>query len=729
MDNKKSREPNRPEASPICGVWQNLTRLLSSPVDGASLGVFRICFGVIMMLEALTLLRPSESASGKVPIEIYYTGSDINFSFQYEGFAWLPLFPAPVIYGIVALLALSGLTLALGLFYRISTVSVFLTWGYLFAVESTRTYWMSHYYLVVLCSFLLIWMPGARRYSIGGKSVEQTRVPFWNLLLLRGQLIIAYFYAGFAKLNADWMLDAEPVRYFLSRPHVTTPFDFVNAIIGAKAFAYFIAWAGAAFDLSVGFLLIFRKTRILGMVLMLVFHGTNHFLIFEDIGWFPLLGVTTSLIFFEPDWPDRLMTKFGYQPNYKKPKVAIANEPFQIGRIVPPFVAFWLIWQIVFPLRHFLIPGDARFTFEGLRFSWRLKAEVYRSSALEIRVSDTDLFEKNENGSMTLNWDKWQGERVIYRGTDPNEIDWNQLPEIVALYEPLIGERILYNPYAKSQNGKAKTQMESYQRAQQVWQELYGRRPESFKGTIPLKSIIDGYAQALGQNGFQPGDDRQALLNTIVRKHGRDGDGTMIPILRKMYPFELSGVPPKETPFLLIEDATLIPQPPSELMRIDRDAWRAGPATESLAGRKYKHSGREPLVLHTQKYKFENKTIFPKNCVIDSLVDADMEPYIPWDYMQDVTISKAMHISTQPFLLRRYARRIAEAWERKHGNRPSVYAFTSVSLTGRPLQQIVDPTVDLATVPVFWMRHNSWIKDLELNRIPRDNPLPDFLGK
>ena len=44
-----------------------------------------------------------------------------------------------------------------------AVVTMFLSWAYFFFVESTRTYWQSHYYLELLAVFLLIWMPAARR--------------------------------------------------------------------------------------------------------------------------------------------------------------------------------------------------------------------------------------------------------------------------------------------------------------------------------------------------------------------------------------------------------------------------------------------------------------------------------------------------------------------------------------------------------------------------------------
>jgi hypothetical protein len=33
---------------------------------------------------------------GGVPLETYYTGSDIKFHFPYDGFGWLPMLPTIV---------------------------------------------------------------------------------------------------------------------------------------------------------------------------------------------------------------------------------------------------------------------------------------------------------------------------------------------------------------------------------------------------------------------------------------------------------------------------------------------------------------------------------------------------------------------------------------------------------------------------------------------------------
>lgn len=233
-------------------------------------------------------------------------------------------------------MAIASVTLALGLLHRTSAIVVFLTWGYLYAVESTRTNWMSYYYLELLVLFLLIWVPAGTRLSvprIGGlRSDPDGTIPFWPIALLRGQLVIAYFHAGLAKLNTDWLLDAQPVRYFLSRPttHARLEWLFgagtdgvVGSFVHGTGMAYLLSWTGALFDLLVGPLLLIRSTRTLALFLLVTFHSINHFLLFDDIGRFPLLGIASATIFLDADWPDRLRQRLGIRPP-SQPAVAPA---------------------------------------------------------------------------------------------------------------------------------------------------------------------------------------------------------------------------------------------------------------------------------------------------------------------------------------------------------------------------------------------------------------------
>src|SRR5204863_3292539 len=142
------------------------------------------------------------------------------------------------------------------------------------------------------------------------------------------------------------------------------------------------------------------------------FHATNHLLIFDDIGWFPLVGILTALIFLDPDWPERfwiwlrhprvakpdrnwfvggavavpiLGAALGWKLRPSEPPLA-GTVPHPLARTVMPFAVVWLLWQILMPIRHYFIAGDARFTYEGLSLSWRLKSEVRRAYAAQLFV-------------------------------------------------------------------------------------------------------------------------------------------------------------------------------------------------------------------------------------------------------------------------------------------------------------------------------------------------------
>jgi hypothetical protein len=748
------------------------------------LAVFRMALGLVMALEAYSLCQPNPAAIsvGTTPLETYYTGADIHFHFPYEGFDWLPLLPAPYIYFLVGVLAVAGITMAAGFLYRISSALVWLSWTYLWVVESTRSYWQSHYYLEVLATFLMIWMPAANRWSVDAwlrrdKSEPENNagtVPFWTLFLLRGQLFIAYFYAGVAKLNADWLLDAAPVRWFLSDAGVTHPYEpylsarqlaWFKGLLQSEAAAYFFSYAGAAFDLGVGFLFVFRRTRILALVLMCCFHGLNHLLIFDDIGWFPLLGVTTALIFLDPDWPQRFW-RWCRRPQLSRPDWGwlAAGAVFapgvgaalgwklnpapsrgspaassRLGPLTMPFIVGWLVWQSFMPLRHFLIPEDARITYEGMSFSWRLKGEARRAYAHQLYVHDDALLAPNASGRARINWNEWHGDRVFYHKVTPGRINWAQLPEIVVLLEPTLGERVFYNPW--SGVGSPRNEADSRARATQLWQELYGHPPTGMRRTEPLSSALEPLAAALQQGGQAkeaavlaglaerlrqlqnaPGEAMPvhgAILALLTQLQRRDLNGAMLPFLAAMDPFALEGEH-AAAPFLCLEEPALLDPASKQRGRLNRAAWRFGPGTRNPRPARDANVGGEPLEIYTGEVGPEARLLLPQVCLFDSVEQPERMPYLYWNSLKDLTFSKALHVSLQAFYLRRYACRVASLWQKEYGRRPAVTALTAVSLNGRPHQALVDPQADLASVSVTHFGHNPWIRPLETPRIPRE---------
>ncbi len=91
-------------------------------------------------------------------------------------------------------------------------------------------------------------------------------------------------------------------------------YPVVGPFLATEAAAYFFSWGGALFDLSIGFLLLSRRTLPIAFFAILFFNMSNYFLF--DIGVFPFLMIAATLLFDEPDLPRRL---FGHPP---PPKVA-----------------------------------------------------------------------------------------------------------------------------------------------------------------------------------------------------------------------------------------------------------------------------------------------------------------------------------------------------------------------------------------------------------------------
>ena len=737
-----------------------------------------------MSLEAYALCRPNPAAisAGTTPLETYYTGADITFHMPYPLFAWLPLLPPHWIHALVGLLAIAGLTMALGLWYRPSAAIVFLTWGYLWVVESTRTYWQSHYYLEALLAFLMIWMPAARRYSVDAwlardKQPLLRTVPFWTILLLRGQLLLAYFYAGVAKLSADWLLDAAPIRWVLADPAITTRYaqflsasqlEFVRGILHSSNFAHFICWTGMFLDLAVGFLLLARRTRLFGLVLMVVFHATNHFILFDDIGWFPLVGVTTALIFLNPDWPERF-GRWLKRPRLAKPDWAWFNagavllpilgaalgwkakatdaplepkEPFRLSRWTIGFVVVWLVWQAVMPLRHYAIAGNGRFTYEGMSFSWRLKAEARHAQGHQLFIQDATIIPPPNSGARRINWSEWHGDKVVYRRLTPGRIHWSQLPEFIVLLEPLFGERILYNA-AAAPGVRAEAAIRD--RIGTIWQGLYGRPPAASRPCETLSRVLDSAAASLRAAGREPVATQAATLALrlgqiergelappeamktiravrpmLAELHARDLPPSTLAVLRTLEPFAVEGTVPGAGTLFVIEDAALFDATGGHPGRVNRKAWKGGAFSRSPRRPSDGYLGDQALVVYVGDIGIQSKELLPQVCIFDSEDYPEQPPFLWWNSPKELSFSKGLHLSVQAFLLRRYAQRVAALWEKEYGRRPIVNAATAVSLNGRPPQALVDPGVDLATVPVSYWRHNSWINDLELRRIPRE---------
>lgn len=127
-----------------------------------------------------------------------------------------------------------------------------------------------------------------------------------------------YFYAGLKKLDMDWMTGYSMTG--LSHQWVFDPFRLFLDDESIDLFLVHIG--GLCFDLSEGFLLIFNKTRPIGIFFGAMFHGMNSQMF--NIGMFPYAMLATLPLFCAYDWPKRL---FACTPNFIRKILPSQEEP------------------------------------------------------------------------------------------------------------------------------------------------------------------------------------------------------------------------------------------------------------------------------------------------------------------------------------------------------------------------------------------------------------------
>jgi len=346
--------------------FSRLRSCLFAEEDIASLVYFRILFGLIMLYEVVRYFRRDWIAR-------YFI--EPTFHFKYYGFEWVHPWPGDGMYYHFAALGVLAACITIGLAYRISTVLFFLGFTYVFLLEQAR--YLNHFYFVCLISFLMMFIPAHRAFSIDARlfpSVRSRTAPAWGLWLLRFQMGVVYFYGGLAKLNVDWFR-GEPVRTYLRNRSD----DPIFGLLANHEWAvYCIAYSGVLFDLLVVPFLLWRKTRAYAFLIGILFHLTNHHLF--NIGIFPWFSMGATALFFSPDWPRRLLVKIGIG-RANAQQLPITGEtsapPVQSFRqgstLVFALVMTYVAIQLLVPLRQWLYPGDVNWTDEGHRFSWRMR--------------------------------------------------------------------------------------------------------------------------------------------------------------------------------------------------------------------------------------------------------------------------------------------------------------------------------------------------------------------
>ena len=222
-----------------------LLTYVNTPLEAAPLAVFRILFGGLMLVSIVRFW-----AYGW--IEKLYL--EPQWHFKYFGFEWVqPL--GNFTYILFVICGLSAFLVMLGYRYRYSIILFFLSFTYIELMDKTT--YLNHYYFISVLSFLMIFLPAGDYFSWDALSNKNSEgrgwVPRWSILSIKILLGIVYFYAGLAKLNSDWLLQAMPLKIWLP-----SKFDipFLGQLMGQEWVHYAFSWGGSAIRLEYSFFVV-----------------------------------------------------------------------------------------------------------------------------------------------------------------------------------------------------------------------------------------------------------------------------------------------------------------------------------------------------------------------------------------------------------------------------------------------------------------------------------------
>jgi len=308
--------------------------------------------------------------------------------FKYHHFEWVRLWPGFGLELHFFVMGICAIGIMLGLYYRIAMLVYTLCFSYLFLLD--QALYLNHYYLAILFCCIMIFVPANSYWSIDARrkpSIASPTVPAWSRIWLMIQLEIVLLYAGFVKLNWDW-INLEPMRLWMtSQAQGAHPFfQWITQDPGIAVASYGVI----LLHLIGAPLLLWRKTRLPVFLLYCVFHTINAFVF--NIGVFPWMTIAATLVIFDPDWPKQFYTwlcsKRGVPVKETSSLVSLKHalptgfsQNKTTNSLLFLFIVAWLTAQVLIPLRHWQVPGDVAWNEGGHRFSWRMKLRSKRGTA------------------------------------------------------------------------------------------------------------------------------------------------------------------------------------------------------------------------------------------------------------------------------------------------------------------------------------------------------------
>jgi vitamin K-dependent gamma-carboxylase len=328
------------------------------------MALVRIALGICVMWQAV-----------EKGVNVFSGSGQDGFTFSYQFLDWIPYSPDYAeLFAICWFI--SGFAFAAGIMFRVTAPICTLLTIYQYVIAADR--YLNHEYMEIIFLILMSLGPSHHRLSIDRLKWHYSEfAPRFHLLTLQIQTEIILIYAGLVKINSDW-LQLQPLSNWLIQ---IDDLSLIGTLWNQQWTIAIGAYGIILLHVFGAPLLFFKKTRAWIFSFYLLFHLLNS-LIFPQIDIFPWMTIAVTTLFFEPDWPKRIIVRIYDRFRHVRTRLVdkcdqhlFKNQPGKMDSIVVLFFTVWLFFQVIIPMRPLLYPGPVAWTGEGNRFTWRMMLE------------------------------------------------------------------------------------------------------------------------------------------------------------------------------------------------------------------------------------------------------------------------------------------------------------------------------------------------------------------
>jgi hypothetical protein len=277
--------------------------LLGRRVSQRALALLRMLVGPIVLLHLQPFLRDA------------FAGVIYRDVFHEPYLTWLPDLPRGAYVAVLVVGAAAAVTTSLGLFTRLSTVTVFAVVTYNVALSTTHYHHNRAYLVIVLAA--LAAAPCGRELSLDawlrrrrGLLPLDNRAPAWTLWLLRFEASTVYVASGLSKLlDGDWFggtVTWDRVARSRDRIVAQSPLPgWAIDLLTSRAFHTYAAKVIVLTELAIGLGFWWRRTRYAAVWVAVAFHVAIE--LSASVQVFSYLAIAVLLVWAVPSTRDRAL--------------------------------------------------------------------------------------------------------------------------------------------------------------------------------------------------------------------------------------------------------------------------------------------------------------------------------------------------------------------------------------------------------------------------------------